>query len=147
MLFSSLLVNPGNTNHHSFLKRPFLSRSARVRRFSRYEVSPHIPEHSPFRVQTQLLHIIPHTFSPSLSAPTRTSQPCHHHICRRLIWPLRGFTISPGTWWKYFEKRGNLRDFFCDVLVHRWELTLFSALKLDKFPHFMLWIGWTVTLT
>ena len=61
-------------HHHLFLKRPFLPRSARVRRFSRYEVSPHIPEHYPFRVQTQLLHIIPHTFSPSLPAPTRTSQ-------------------------------------------------------------------------
>ena len=67
-------------HHHLFLKRLFLPRSARVRRFSRYEVSPHIPEHHPFRVQTQLLHIIPHTFSPSLPAPTRTSHPCHHHI-------------------------------------------------------------------
>ena len=67
-------------HHHLFLKRPFLPRSARVRCFSRYEVSPHIPEHYPFRVQTQLLHIIPHTFSPSLPAPTRTSHPSHHHI-------------------------------------------------------------------
>ena len=67
-------------HHHLFLKRPFLPRSASVRRFSRYEVSPHIPEHYPFMVQTQLHRIIPHTFSPSLPAPTRTSHPCHHHI-------------------------------------------------------------------
>ena len=67
-------------HHHVFLNCPFLPRSIRVRRFSRYEVSPHIPEHYPFRVQTQLLHIIPHTFSPSLPAPTRTSHPSHHHI-------------------------------------------------------------------
>ena len=52
--------------------------SSRVRRFPRYEVSPHIPEHYSFRVQTQLLHIIPHTYSPSLPAPT--SHPSHHHI-------------------------------------------------------------------
>ena len=31
-----------------------------------------------FRVQTQLIHIILHTLSPSL--PTLTSHPCHHHI-------------------------------------------------------------------
>ena len=43
--------------HHLFLKRLFLPRSARVRRFSRYEASPHIPEHYPFRVQTQLIHM------------------------------------------------------------------------------------------
>ena len=30
-------------HHHLFLKRPFLPRSARVRRFSRYETSPHTP--------------------------------------------------------------------------------------------------------
>ena len=56
-------------HHHLFLKRLFLPRSARVRRFSRYEVSPHIPEHYPFRVQTQLIHIILHTFSPKSSCP------------------------------------------------------------------------------
>ena len=33
----------------------------------------------PFRVPTQLIHII-HTFSQSLPAPTRTSHPCHCHI-------------------------------------------------------------------
>ena len=42
--------------------------------------SPHNPEHHPLRVQTQLLHIILHTFSPSLPAPSRTSHPCHLHI-------------------------------------------------------------------
>ena len=40
--------------------------------------SPHIPEHCPFRVQTQLIHIILYTFSPSLPTPTCTSHPCHH---------------------------------------------------------------------
>ena len=69
-----------NHHHHIFLNCPFLQRSARVRRFSRYEASPHIPEHYPFRVQTQLIHIILHTFSPSLPTPTCTSHPCHHHI-------------------------------------------------------------------
>ena len=34
-------------HHHLFLKRPFLPRSARVRRLPRYEASPHIPEHCP----------------------------------------------------------------------------------------------------
>ena len=52
-------------HHHLFLKRPFLPRSARVRRFSRYETSPHTPEHCSFRVQTKLNHIILYTFSPS----------------------------------------------------------------------------------
>ena len=67
-------------HHHLFLKRPFLPRSVRVRRFSRYKVSSHIPKHYPFRVQTQLIHIIIHTFSPSLPAPTRTSHPRHKQI-------------------------------------------------------------------
>ena len=44
----------------------FLPCSARVRRFSRYEASPHIPENYPFRVQIQLIYIILHTFSPSI---------------------------------------------------------------------------------
>ena len=74
------MLNHHHHHHHLFLKRLFLPRSARVRRFSRYEVSSHIPEHYPFMVQTQLLHIILHTFSPSLPAPTRTFHPCHHHI-------------------------------------------------------------------
>ena len=67
-------------HHHLFLKRQFLLFSARVRRFSRYEASSCIPEHCPFRVQTKLIHIIFHTFFPSLPAPTRTSHPRHHHI-------------------------------------------------------------------
>ena len=62
-------------HHHLFLKRPFLPSSARVRRFSRYEASPHIHEHCPFTVQTKLIRIILHTFSPSLPAPTCTSHP------------------------------------------------------------------------
>ena len=73
-----------NHHHHQhlFLKRPFLPRSARARRSSRYEASPHIPEQQyPFRVQTQLIYtILLHTFSPSLPAPTSTSHPCHHQI-------------------------------------------------------------------
>ena len=69
--------NHHHHHHYLFLKRPFLPRSARVRGFSRYKVSPYIPEYYPFRLETQLLYIIPHSFSPSLPAPTRTS---HHHI-------------------------------------------------------------------
>ena len=78
--YVSFTFSPHHHHHHLFLKRPFLPRSARVRRFSRYEASPHIPEHCPFRVQTKLIRIILYTFSPSLSAPTHTSHPCHHHI-------------------------------------------------------------------
>ena len=40
--------------------------------FFRYEASPHIPEHYPFRVQTQLIHIILYTFS---SCPYRHNSP------------------------------------------------------------------------
>ena len=69
-----------NHHHHLFLKRPFLPRSARVRRSPQYEASPHIPEHCPFSMYTKLLHIILHTFIPSLSPSTRTSHPCHHHV-------------------------------------------------------------------
>ena len=63
-----------------FLKRPFLPRSARVRRFSPIWGSPHILEHCPFRVQTKINHIIFYTFSPSLPVPTHTSHPRQHHI-------------------------------------------------------------------
>ena len=49
--------------------------SARVRRSTRNEAPPHIPEHYPFRVQTKHLHIILHTFVQSLSPSTRTSHP------------------------------------------------------------------------
>ena len=37
-------------------------------------------EHWPFRVQTKRLHIIFHTFIPSLPPSTRTSHSCHQHI-------------------------------------------------------------------
>ena len=74
------VIHHHHHHHHLFLKRPFLPLSAKVRRFSPYEASPHIPEHYPFRVQTQLIHIILHIFSPSLPASTCTSHPCHHHI-------------------------------------------------------------------
>ena len=57
------------------LKHPSLPRSARVRRSSRSEASPHIPEHCPFRMQTKHLHIILHTFIPSLPFPPLTSRP------------------------------------------------------------------------
>ena len=70
-----IIIISHHLHHHLFLKRSFLSHSARVRRFFRYEASPHIPEHCPFRVQTKLIHIILYTFSPSLSAPTCTSHP------------------------------------------------------------------------
>ena len=69
----------GHHHHHQlFLKRPFLPRSARVRRLPRYEASPHIPEHWLFRVQTTLIRVIFYTFSPCL--PAHTSHPCYHHI-------------------------------------------------------------------
>ena len=100
-----VIWNHFHHHHHLFLKRPFLPRSARVRRFSRYEVSPHIPEHHPFRVQTQLIHIILHTFSPSLPAPTRTSHPCHHHISTSWhpIISTLTFHISVNDLWFWFE--------------------------------------------
>ena len=61
-------------HHHLFLKRPFLPRSARVRRLPRYEASPHIPEHRPFRVQTKLVHgpCLP------LHILSMSSYPCPH---------------------------------------------------------------------
>ena len=67
-------------HHHLFLKRPFLTRSARVRRLPRYEASPHIPEHRTFRVQTKLVRVFFYTFSPCPPTPAHTSHPCHHHI-------------------------------------------------------------------
>ena len=54
--------------------------SARVRRSSRNEAPPHIPEHCPFRVQTKHLHVILHTFIPSLPPSTCISHSCHHQI-------------------------------------------------------------------
>ena len=65
---------------HLFLKRPFLPRSARVRRLPRYEASPHIPEYCPFLVQTKLIRVFFYTFSSCLPTPAHTSYPCHHHI-------------------------------------------------------------------
>ena len=59
----------GHHHHHLVLKRPFLPCSARVRCFSRYEFSPHIPEHHPFRVQTRLLHILLSLYTLPLSCP------------------------------------------------------------------------------
>ena len=61
------------------LKTSIFPRSARVRRSSRNVAPPHIPEHRPFLMQTKRLHIILHTFIPSLP-PSCTSHPCHHHI-------------------------------------------------------------------
>ena len=60
-------------HHHLFLKRPFLPRSARVRRLPQYEASPHIPEHCRFRVQTKLVRqcLLLHILSMS-------SCPCPH---------------------------------------------------------------------
>ena len=45
-----------------------------------YEVSPHIPEFCPFRLQPKQFHVIFYTPCPSLSAPAHTSYLCHHHI-------------------------------------------------------------------
>ena len=42
------------------------------------EVPPHIPEYCPFRLQPKQFHVIFHTLSPSLPAPTHTSH--HNHI-------------------------------------------------------------------
>ena len=70
---------PHHHHHHLFLKRLWPSRSARVRRFSRYEASPHIPEHCQFRMQTKLLHIILYSLSPGLPASALTPHPCHLH--------------------------------------------------------------------
>ena len=48
-----------NHHHHLF----FLPCSARVRRLPRYENSPHISEHYPFRLQTKQFHVIIYTLS------------------------------------------------------------------------------------
>ena len=56
-------------------KTSIFPRSARVRRSSRNEAPPHIPEHCPFSMQTKHLHILLHTFIPSLPPSTRTSNP------------------------------------------------------------------------
>ena len=78
--WSQLAQIAAHHHHHLFLKRPFLPRSARVRCLPRYEASPHIPEHCPFRVQTKFIQIIFYTFSLSLPAPTHLLLPYHLHI-------------------------------------------------------------------
>ena len=104
-------------HHHLFFKRLFPPRSARVRRFSRYEASPHIPEHYPFRVQTKLIHIILYTLSPSLSAPTRTSHLCHHHISTGRH-PIRLWIVFFFSLRKYFiQNVVIITNFFCDFTV------------------------------
>ena len=45
-------------HHHLFWKRPFLPRSVRTRRLPWYEVSPHIPEHGPSRLQDKPSHFM-----------------------------------------------------------------------------------------
>ena len=67
-------IQPSHHHHH---QTSIFPRSSRVRRSSRNEAPPHIPEHCPFRVQTKRLHIILHTLIPSLPPSTRTSHPCH----------------------------------------------------------------------
>ena len=52
-----MLMNIMNTHHH--LKRSFLPRSARVRRFSQYEASSHIPEHILSKSSCSYPHISP----------------------------------------------------------------------------------------
>ena len=68
--------------HHSLFifKTSIFPRSARVRRSSRNEAPPHIPEHCPFSMSTKHLHIIFHTFIPSLPPSTHTSDPRHRYI-------------------------------------------------------------------
>ena len=73
-------ITSSSSSSSFILKTSIFPRSARVRRFSRNEAPPHIPEHCPFRVQTKRLHIILHTFIPSLPPSTRTSHSCHHPI-------------------------------------------------------------------
>ena len=78
--FSSCLnvfISHHHHHHHLFLNRSFLPCSARVRHLPRYEASPHIPEHYSFRVQTKLIRVIFHTFSPSLPALTLPPPPPH----------------------------------------------------------------------
>ena len=79
-LYCSIL---GSSSSSFIFKTSIFPRSARVRRSSRNEAPPHIPEHCPFRVQTRRLHIILHTFIPSLPPSTHTSHPCpltpNHH--------------------------------------------------------------------
>ena len=70
-----------SSSSSSFIFKTSLSpRSARVRRSSRNEAPPHIPEHCPFSMRTKHLHILLHTFIPSLPPSTHTSNPRHHHI-------------------------------------------------------------------
>ena len=66
-------------NHHLFLKRP--SFHAQLGLDVPPEMKPlHVSLNSPFRMHTKHLHILLHTFIPSLPFSTRTSHPCHHHI-------------------------------------------------------------------
>ena len=55
---------PFFTNHNHSIS----SSLATIRQLPRYEASPHIPEHCPFKLQTKLLYVIFDTFSPSLPA-------------------------------------------------------------------------------
>ena len=103
-------------HHHLFLKRPFLPRSARVRRFSRYEVSPHIPEHYPAQGANPAAppyhpshipsksscpypHISPlpppHFYRPTpISSPLLRST-CPNHLNLPRLTSLSPFTLNP----------------------------------------------------
>ena len=80
MIIIIIMLADHHHHHRLFLKRQFLPCLARVRRSSRYEASPHIPEYCPFRMQTKPLHINLHTLIPSFPPSTRTSHSRHHHI-------------------------------------------------------------------
>ena len=87
----------GPDHHHLFLKRPFPPRSAMVRRFSRYEASPHIPEHYPFRVQTKVIHIILYTLPKSSCSYPHISPLPPPHFYRLMPNHLHSYVPSAQT--------------------------------------------------
>ena len=63
LIYTQILSLSSYSSSSFILKSPFLPRSARVGLLPRYEVSPHIPEQCPFRLQAELFHVIIHTLS------------------------------------------------------------------------------------
>ena len=60
--------------HHHLLWK-FLPHSPRVRCLPQYEVSPHILEHCPFRLQTKQFHVIIYTLPTSSPCPCTSPSP------------------------------------------------------------------------